>query len=94
MAIECGPIGDQAYHRKYVTGKLNKPKLMMHKIYTSNVQVLDMVGKWAVVENTTITELSETHWKHSGHFTSQNENLVVCSGNGSEATDGVAIITD
>lgn len=95
LATGCGAVGDQALYRKYTTGKHNnKPSL--YKICTWNVQGLNKLGKLTIVEQATqkmaVTGLSETHWKHSGHFTSQNDNLIVCSGNEIDSNNGVAFI--
>lgn len=98
LATGCGVVDDQTLHRKYATGKLQKTKQTMHKICTWNVQGLNRVGKFAVVERVvegiSVTGLSETHWKYGGHFTSQNGNLILCSGNEINSANGVSFIID
>lgn len=69
----------------------------MHKICTWNARGLKKAGKLAIVERaigtTSITELSEIHWEHSGHFISANAicNLVISSGNEVKAANCLAL---
>lgn len=81
---------------KYATGKI------INKTYifgTWNVQGLLQAGKLKIIEmelqryNVEICGLSETHYKQSGHFTTDN-NVIYCSSNTDKSTNGVAIIID
>lgn len=96
LATGCSMMGDRVCYRKYATGKQRNSKQTMHKICTWNVRGLKKAGKLTIVERaigtTSITGLSETHWKHSGHFTSANGNLVISSGNEARAANGVGFI--
>lgn len=65
---------------------------------TWNVRGLNQPGKLNQIENEmdkcniSILGLSETHWRDSGHFTSAAQNTVMCSGNGLNSRNGVAVI--
>ncbi|XP_060516932.1 uncharacterized protein LOC132696231 [Cylas formicarius] len=88
-------VGDQASYRKYATGK-RKSKPTMHRICTWNVQGMNKIGKLAIIEktltNVPITGISETHWKNSGHYTTEYGNLLICSGNENHSSNGVAFL--
>lgn len=68
-------------HRKYATGRKHKYNPTMLKICSWNVRDLNRPRKLAIVENNvsdiSITGLSETHWKESGHFTTSNGNQII-----------------
>lgn len=70
----------------------------MMKLCTWNVRGLNAPGKMQLLERTiekmAITGIAETHWKKSGHFQSEEGNLVIASGNPSEPKNGVAIVVN
>ncbi|XP_077256524.1 uncharacterized protein LOC143894254 [Temnothorax americanus] len=72
---------DQVVHRKYATDTKSRSNKL--GIRTWNVQGLNKPGKFHVLEEElkkiAIMGISETHWKTSGHFISNNNNLITCS---------------
>ncbi|XP_071574332.1 craniofacial development protein 2-like [Temnothorax nylanderi] len=72
---------DQVVYRKYATGTKSRSNKL--GIGTWNVQGLNKPGKLHVLEEElkriAIMGISETHWKTSGHFISNNNNLIICS---------------
>ncbi|CAG4966253.1 unnamed protein product [Colias eurytheme] len=90
-----GNAGNQASHGNYTTGR----RLQLRRQYrfgTWNVRGLLEPSKLPILErelercNLTITGLSETHWKNSGHFDGE-KHTIYFSGNENRHFSGVAI---
>ncbi|KAI8441389.1 hypothetical protein MSG28_015004 [Choristoneura fumiferana] len=87
---------NQASYGKNATGNRNVNLRREHRIGTWNVRGLLGVGKLHILERElercklTITGISETHWKDSGHFDS-GKHTFYFSGNDKSSFSGVAI---
>lgn len=87
---------NQASYGKNATGSKNIKLRRDHRIGTWNVRGLLGAGKLHILEQElercklTITGISETHWKDSGHFDSERHTIYF-SGNDKSSFTGVAI---
>lgn len=89
-------VGDQASHGNSTTG--NSIKLRrIQTIGTWNVRGLNDPGKLTILERevvrvgVNICGLSETHWKGSGHFSTEHH-VIYFSGNDINSRNGVAFL--
>lgn len=89
-------VGNQASPGKYATGRRTIQLRNKIRVGTWNVRGLLKDGKLKILEselercNSTITGISETHWKDSGHFDT-GKHTIYYSGKENNSFGGVAI---